>query len=106
MLRRLWGESVEQSMRVEFYERFLRLLHSVGLEPLPAQTAHEFVSASRAAWSQQLLADNSSNIPSDVVAQFYRVRFGGETLSSAELGQLDLQLSQMEQHWRDRNRRR
>ena len=106
LLRRLRGESVEQQMRVEFYERFLRLLRSVGLEPLPCQTAREFVSDSQSAWTQILMAENSSSIPGDVVSQFYRVRFGGEALSSAELHQLDVQLSQMEQHWRDRNRRR
>ncbi|GDY06712.1 MAG: DUF3488 domain-containing protein [Planctomycetota bacterium] len=106
LLRRLRGESAEQRLRVEFYERFLRLLRSAGLEPLPAQTAHEFLIASQSAWSQRLAADNSVRLPADVVTQFYRVRFGGESLSSDELQQIESQLGQMEQQWSDRNGRR
>ena len=106
LLRRLHGESVDQRLRVEFYERFLRLLRTAGLEPLPAQTAREFLIASQSEWSQRLSADNSSSLPSDVVAQFYRVRFGGELLSLNEQRQIESQLGQMEQQWRDRNGRR
>ncbi len=105
LLRRLRGESAEQRMRVEFYERFLRLARTAGLEPLPAQTAREFVIASQSTWSEKLMVDHSLSIPADVVTQFYRVRFGGESLSVVELTQLDSQLSQLEQHWRDRNKR-
>ena len=104
--RRLRGESAKQRLRVEFYERFLRLLRSAGLEPLPAQTAREFVTASQSEWSQRLAADKLTSLPTDVVTQFYRVRFGGESLSLDELGQIESQLGQMEQQWRDRNGRR
>lgn len=106
LLRRLRGEPAEQRLRVEFYERFLRLLRTAGLEPLPAQTAREFLIASQSDWSQQLAADNSSSLPADVVAQFYRVRFGGESLSLDEQRKIESQLGQMEQQWRDRNGRR
>ncbi len=106
LLRRLRGESTEQRLRVEFYERFLRLLRAAGLEPLPAQTAREFLIASQSEWSQQLAADNSSSLPAGVVAQFYRVRFGGESLSIDEQRQIESQLGQMEQQWRDRHGRR
>ncbi len=106
LLRRLRGESAEQQLRVEFYERFLRLLRTAGLEPLPAQTAREFLIASQSTWSQRLAADNSASLPTDVVTQFYRVRFGGESLAADELRQLESQLGQMEQQWRDRNGRR
>lgn len=106
LLRRLRGESAEQRLRVEFYERFLRLLRTAGLEPLPAQTAREFLIASQSAWSQQLAANNSASLPADVVSQFYRVRFGGESLSTDELRHIESQLGQMEQQWRDRNGRR
>ncbi|TXT22148.1 MAG: transglutaminase, partial [Planctomycetota bacterium] len=106
LLRRLRGESDEQRLRVEFYERFLRLARSTGLEPLPAQTAREFVVATQPTWSDRLADGNGASIPAVVVTQFYRVRFGGELLSPDELQQLDAQLSQMEQHCRDRNGRR
>ena len=105
LLRRLRGESAVQRMRVEFYERFLRLARTAGLEPLPTQTAREFVIASQSTWSEKLTGDYSLSVPADVVTQFYRVRFGGESLSMVELTQLDSQISQLEQHWRDRNKR-
>lgn len=105
LLRRLRGESIEQRRRVEFYERFLRLFRSAGLEPLPAQTAREFVIASQSIWSQRLASDNGSSIPDEIVQQFYRVRFGGESLSLVEIRRLDSQLRQMEQQWRDHNGR-
>lgn len=106
LLHRLRGETVDLRRRVEFYERFLRLLRTAGLEPLPAQTAREFLIASQSTWSQRLAVNNSVSLPLDVVTQFYRVRFGGESLTPDELRQIESQLSQMEQQWRDRNGRR
>lgn len=106
LLQRLRGETVDLRRRVEFYERFLRLLRTAGLEPLPTQTAREFLIASQSTWSQQLAANNSVSLPIDVVTQFYRVRFGGESLTPDELRQIESQLVQMEQQWRDRNGRR
>lgn len=103
-VRRLRGESAELRMRVEFYERFLRLLRSAGLEPLPAQTAREFVVASQPTWSQRLSEQNLANIPADIVARFYRVRFGGESLSTDELQLLETQLQQLEQDWQRHSR--
>ena len=103
LMRRLRGESVEQRVRVEFYERFLRLLRSAGLEPLPAQTAREFVLASQPTWSQRLSEQELASVPADIVTRFYRVRFGGESLPPDELRQLETQLRQMEQHWHRQN---
>ena len=103
LMRRLRGESVEQRVRVEFYERFLRLLRSAGLEPLPAQTAREFVLASQPTWSQRLSERELASVPADIVARFYRVRFGGESLPADELRQLETQLRQMEQDWHRHN---
>lgn len=106
LIHRLRGESSNRRRRVEFYERFLKLLQSAGLEPLPAQTAREFVTASQATWAEQFGAVSSTSLPVEVVTQFYRVRFGDESLSREELQQLDQQLGQLEQQWRDRNGRR
>ncbi len=103
LLRRLRGESAEQRVRVEFYERFLRLLRSAGLEPLPTQTAREFVLASQPTWSQRLSEQQLASVPADIVTRFYRVRFGGESLPPDELRQLEVQLRQMEQDWHRHN---
>lgn len=105
LLRRLRGESDEQRVRVEFYERFLRLLRSAGLEPLPAQTAREFVLDSQPTWSQRLSERELASVPADIVTRFYRVRFGGESLPPDELRRLETQLRQMEQDWHRNNGR-
>jgi|GEM_PF-492993 len=106
LLQQLRGEPAEQRLRVEFYERFLRLLRTAGLEPHPAQTAREFLMTSQTEWSERLAADDSSRLPMEIVAQFYRVRFGGESLSPDEQRLIESQLGQLEQQCRVRNRRR
>jgi transglutaminase-like putative cysteine protease len=112
LIRLLRGESAEQYLRVEFYERFLRLLRSAGLEPLPTQTAREFIVASQPIWSQRLSGNELASVPAEIVSRFYRVRFGAESLPLEELRQLDSQLRQLEQDWHrnnvqnDRNRAR
>ncbi len=98
-VRQLRGESADQRLRVEFYERFLRLLRSAGLEPLPAQTASEFVLATQPTWSQRLTEHDLASVPGGIVARFYRVRFGGESLPPDELRQLETELRQLEQVW-------
>lgn len=102
LLGRLRGAPDEQRLRVEFYERFLRLMRSAGLEPLPSQTAQEFVTASQSEWSERTTINSAMPLPLDIVRQFYRVRFGDESLSLAELQHIDSQLGQMESQWRDR----
>lgn len=103
LLLRLSGKSAEQRLRVEFYERFLRLLRSAGLEPLPTQTPREFIVATQPTWSQRLSAAGLMSIPEDIVARFYRVRFGGESLPPDELRHLETQLREFEQHWQQKN---
>jgi protein-glutamine gamma-glutamyltransferase len=103
LLGRLRGEIDEPRLRVEFYERFLRVLRLSGLEPLPAQTAHEFVVDTQPQWRGRLNSTELAEVPPAVVAQFYRVRFGGESLSADELRWLDQQLGCLEESWRHRD---
>ena len=103
LLSKLRGESVPQRLRVEFYERFLKVLHSAGLEPLPTQTSLEFVTDTHSRWRERLSSPELLGVPRNIVAQFYRVRFGGESLSADELRLLDQQLVQLEQQWRRRS---
>lgn len=100
---RLSGQPISQHVRVEFYERFLRLFRAAGLEPLPTQTAREFVCDSQSQWHAQLSASDLVQIPPEVITQFYRVRFGGELLTAEELGRLDQQLDQLESQWQRRS---
>ena len=103
LMTRLRGEATPQRLRVEFYERFLQMLRSAGLEPLPSQTAHEFITGLQPRWQAQLA--EVAVLPPTIVAQFYRVRFGGESLSVDELRQLNRQLDQWEEQWRRRDRK-
>jgi hypothetical protein len=96
--RRLSG-STPANRRVEFYERLLRLLRSAGLEPLPTQTAREFVLATQPLWSRQVSQPGLTHIPVEIVSHFYRVRFGGESLPPDELCRLESQLRTFEQEW-------
>lgn len=105
------SNSPRMSRRVEFYERFLRLFRTVGLEPLATQTAHEFVLETEPLWSERLRATASADTPNNIVSMFYRVRFGDEELSPEEVRQLEEQLRTLESEWRrrastDRLRRR
>ena len=106
LVARLRGDTTPQQMRVEFYERFLHVLRSGGLQPLPAQTAYEFVCGLKPHLPDQLAVTELATVPPVIVAQFYRVRFGGESLSAEELRQLDQQLNQWESEWRRRDRKR
>lgn len=103
LIARLRGEATPQRLRVEFYERFLRMLRSAGFEPLPTQTAQEFITGLQPSWQAQLA--EVAALPPTIVAQFYRVRFGGESLSIDELRHLDRQLDQWEEQWRRRDRK-
>ena len=106
LIARLRGESAPQRMRVEFYERFLRVLKSGGHEPLLSQTAAEFVSDMQPHWQTKLNATELAALPPTIVAEFYRVRFGGESLSVDELRQLNRQLENWEEQWRRRDRKK
>lgn len=105
LISRLRGESAPQRRRVEFYERFLRVLKSGGHEPLPSQTAVEFVNNMQTNWQSQFDAAELAVLPPKIVAEFYRVRFGGESLSADELLQLNRQLDHWEEQWRRRNQK-
>ena len=103
LIARLRGETAPQRMRVEFYERFLRMLKSNGHEPLSSQTASEFIDALQPHWQSMLNAAEMATVPPTIVAEFYRVRFGGELLSVDELRQLNRQLDLLEAQWRRRD---
>lgn len=104
LVRRWQGDLKLATRRVEFYERFLRLLRSAGLDPLPTQTAREFVIETETQWSHRLRSMGNEAIPAEIVAQFYRVRFGHEELTSAEIQQIDSWLAEMETEWHRKDR--
>ena len=83
--------------RVEFYERFVRLMQSHGHERRPAQTQGEFV--------QDVAGNLAIKFHDSALTQglapigdlFYRVRFGDEELPAQEAFRLNALLADLEQ---------
>ena len=83
--------------RVEFYERFARLMQSHGHERRPAQTQGEFVqdvAGSLAIQFHDTALTQGLALLGDL---FYRVRFGDEELPAQEASHLDALLADLEQ---------
>ena len=81
---------------IEFYERFVRLMQSRGLQRAATQTQHEFATQAAEALVLELREASLNEVPHAVSDVFYRVRFGDETLSDAEATQLEALLSRLE----------
>ena len=81
---------------IEFYERFVRLMKSRGLQRAATQTQHEFATQAAEALVLELREANLNEVPRAVSDVFYRVRFGDETLSDAEATQIEALLSNLE----------
>lgn len=85
----------EQRIRIEFYERFLKILARHGLKRRQSQTPLEFASESDAALKGLLHSTEMSGVSTELAMKFYRVRFGGTPLTSSELSSIDLLLDQL-----------
>ena len=95
---RSWNRSPLPACRrwIEFYERFVRLMQSRGLQRAATQTQHEFATQAAEALALELRAASLNEVPRAVSDVFYRVRFGDETLSDAEATRIEALLSQLE----------
>lgn len=105
LMHRFRGGTDPIRPRVEFYERFLEILRANGWESLPTQTEREFIVAAQSEWSSGLATAALVELPREIVEQFYRVRFGGESLTSSELRQMDVRLHEFQQWLRRQERR-
>ena len=100
-----WRSKAEAAprRRVEFYERFARLMQSLGEQRHPAQTQGEFIHAvtPRLADRLRTAASSPEVTPSPSLAPigdlFYRVRFGDEELPAEEASRMNKLLTQLEQ---------
>lgn len=103
MFRLEWGWFRKQRSRqsqqrrwVEFYERFVRLMKSRGLERDPTQTHHEFSARAAETFADELRAASLNEVPLTLSRFFCRVRFGDEVLSESESLELDSLLTRLE----------
>ncbi len=84
-------------VRIEFYERFTKLLARRGLVRAASQTPGEFAEVASQRLAEQLSSTDLDTAPDNVAALFYRVRFGSRPLSDDEAARLNSLLTRLEQ---------
>ena len=87
---------IKDGIDVDFYRRLEVTLSRQGIEKEPRQTQREFANAARESLLKRQLTERIAEIPAQIVAQFYRVRFGGATLDSQEVETIELALHSLE----------
>ncbi len=85
----------EDRIRIEFYERFLSILAKHGLTKRPSQTALEFAADVESRLSNRLSPAELTQLPRDIATTFYRVRYGNQALTVAELSSMSASLDQL-----------
>lgn len=101
-LRRAWralrrrAQEAARAPSVRCYARLLALLaRHCRLRPGPSQTAREFGAAAAGVLRGRPATAPLAELPGQVAALFYRVRFGGRELSAEEGRQMDQRLDQL-----------
>ncbi|MHC4877074.1 MAG: transglutaminase TgpA family protein [Planctomycetota bacterium] len=82
--------------RVEFYERFARVLAAHGLKRTLSQTPSEFAGMATIELQSRLAGAQLDGFPDNLASLFYRVRFGRQPLTSAEASELNSLLTRLE----------
>jgi transglutaminase-like putative cysteine protease len=97
---RSWSRSsdaaAEERHIVEFYEVFRDVTSRAGMTPEPAQTAAEFSQSVSDRWKARLEPAGLGAFPKVLAEEFYRVRFGDQSLTAAEADTLRTQLEHYE----------
>lgn len=85
----------EDRIRVEFYDRFLTILAKQGLTRRPSQTPLEFAVDIETRLLTILSPSELSFLPENIATNFYRVRYGNQQLTHAELSAISLNLDRL-----------
>lgn len=100
--RRRTGRTVEPAQRarpapppIDFYVQLEAALKRRNLTRTPEQTPREFVLAACGELAELPATRGVSNLPRKIVEAFYRVRFGGRTLSATERSEVEQALAQL-----------
>jgi transglutaminase-like putative cysteine protease len=91
-----WSRRRQRRLVVAFYERFLNVVRRLGLRRAATQTPREFAALVVEQFREILAPQRLEGLPLAVCAAYYRVRFGGETLTAAELQSLEQELARFE----------
>ena len=84
-------------IRIDFYERFQKILAIRGWVRATAQTQREFAQFVEGRLAPQLSPVGLSACPLEVVDLFYRIRFGSDELDNREVENIEDQLNRLEQ---------
>ncbi|HEV8002130.1 MAG TPA: DUF3488 and transglutaminase-like domain-containing protein [Planctomycetaceae bacterium] len=103
----LWKrQSSAREIRIAFYERFEALCRQLGLVRSSHETQREFAGSVGARIREVVVsADGLPELPPRLVDFFYRVRFGDEDLSPADVEALNRDLTSLEGALREPRRR-
>lgn len=82
--------------RVEFYDRFQKVMRRVGMLRSPAQTQWEFAEQVQYNCSDKLAGSSLNAFPQDLAESFYRIRFGNEVLPPEEIRRINQRLDDLE----------
>lgn len=94
--RKSENQLVDERQRVEFYERFVRLMQAQGRSRQPAQTQDEFVREIYEALTGKLVDDSLRSSLLPLGRLFYLVRFGAGELTTHEIADLNGLLTRLE----------
>ena len=117
LVREMRGMKLARAKRqrlatIEFYRRFEKILHRIGLTRAPTETQREFAARASADLMTMLnlthfvsgknttnsgaKPDDMDRLPQQLVETFYRVRYGHAVLSPPETEEIDSLLQQLE----------
>ena len=82
--------------RVDFYERFLKILKSQGIQRKPAETQLEFASGAGKHFAEYPEQEKISELLQEITSFFYRVRFGDNELSREQQQEIETSIQQFE----------
>lgn len=94
--RRAMGQSSRHRQPIDFYVRLERLIQHLGITRRESQTPLEFAQAARIRLLELNDRDGVASIPGRIVARFYDVRFGEQTLELKTLQQIEGDLALLE----------
>ena len=95
-LKQLRDADAHRWATVGFYERFRKLCEVIGLTRQPAQTQREFAGTVATTLRERFPESGTADVPAELVAAFYDVRFGAATLGADRLHEIDGWLSRLE----------
>jgi protein-glutamine gamma-glutamyltransferase len=86
----------KNQVRIEFYERFVRIVAKQGITRRASQTPLEFALESQHSLNEQLALAGLVELPDDIAQRFYEVRYGNRELSAPEQQGLEQHLKNLE----------